>query len=151
MPKSTTRITAAAFAALTLAAGVASAQAGTGGVNPSPPPSTQPQPPPETGSVTLHWVRSIASWYGPGLYGNRTACGQRLTRRTMGVANRKLPCGTRVAFRFHNTVVRTTVIDRGPYANGASWDLTRATADALGFTETGVGRVQVAKVSATQP
>ena len=55
-----------------------------------------------------------------------------------------------MVFRFRGRLVQTTVIDRGPYANGASWDLTKATADALGFTETGVGRVRVAKL-ATQP
>src|SRR5688500_6354796 len=36
------------------------------------------------------------TWYGPGFYGNRTACGQRLTRSTQGVAHRTLPCGTKV-------------------------------------------------------
>ena len=34
------------------------------------------------------------SWYGPGLYGNGTACGQRLTKGLVGVAHRTLPCGT---------------------------------------------------------
>ena len=28
------------------------------------------------------------------------------------------------------------VIDRGPYANGANWDLTMATGKALGMSET---------------
>ena len=40
-----------------------------------------------------------STWYGPGFYGNRTACGQRLTRSTLGVAHRTLPCGTKVALR----------------------------------------------------
>ena len=30
---------------------------------------------------------SYASWYGPGLYGNRTACGQTLGYGTLGVAH----------------------------------------------------------------
>jgi rare lipoprotein A (peptidoglycan hydrolase) len=33
------------------------------------------------------------------------------------------------------------VIDRGPYANNASWDLTIATSDALNFTAVGVDRI----------
>jgi rare lipoprotein A (peptidoglycan hydrolase) len=41
--------------------------------------------------------------------------------------------------------VRTTVIDRGPYANGAQWDLTGATAKELGFE--GVEEIQVAKLA----
>ena len=36
-----------------------------------------------------------ASWYGPGFFGNRTACGQTLTRKTIGVAHRNLPAGPR--------------------------------------------------------
>jgi hypothetical protein len=142
--KSVRDITAVVLAAMAITA--AAAQAGTGGVGPG----TQPAPPPPANFENLNWFPSVASWYGPGLYGNETACGQILKRTTRGVANKKLPCGTNVVFRFRGRLVQTTVIDRGPYANGASWDLTKATADALGFTETGVGRVRVAKL-ATQP
>ncbi len=84
------------------------------------------------------------SWYGPGFFGNTTACGQRLTKRTFGVAHRTLPCGTKLVLRFRGRFVRTTVIDRGPYANGANWDLTRATARALHFEDVGVGDIRVA-------
>ena len=79
-----------------------------------------------------------ASYYGPGLYGNRTACGQTLTPGTMGVANRWLPCGTRVTFRYHGRTVTTRVIDRGPFHGSRIWDLTYATKRKLGFGSTGV-------------
>src|SRR6478672_786150 len=39
---------------------------------------------------------AVATWYGPGLYGNHTACGQVLRPHTLGVAHRSLPCGTPV-------------------------------------------------------
>src|ERR1035437_11049216 len=39
---------------------------------------------------------AIATWFGPGFYGSKTACGQTLTRSVVGVANRTLPCGTLV-------------------------------------------------------
>jgi len=77
-----------------------------------------------------------ATWYGPGFYGNRTACGQRLTRSTQGVAHRRLPCGTKVAIRANGRTAVVPVIDRGPYANGASYDLTGATARSLGVAHT---------------
>ncbi|HEV2790283.1 MAG TPA: septal ring lytic transglycosylase RlpA family protein [Solirubrobacterales bacterium] len=83
-----------------------------------------------------------ASWYGPGLWGNSTACGQTLRPRTMGVAHKSLPCGTAVKFVYHGQAVITRVIDRGPYIHGRSWDFTKAVADALGFE--GVGRVRYA-------
>ena len=79
-----------------------------------------------------------ASYYGPGLYGNRTACGQTLTPSTMGVANRWLPCGTRVTFRYRGRTVTVPVIDRGPFHGSRIWDLTYATKRKLGFGSTGV-------------
>jgi rare lipoprotein A len=79
---------------------------------------------------------AVATIYGPGLYGNRTACGEKLTPHTLGVANRTLPCGTQVAILYHGRSITVPVIDRGPYANGADWDLTDATARRLGMAET---------------
>jgi rare lipoprotein A (peptidoglycan hydrolase) len=79
-----------------------------------------------------------ASYYGPGLYGNSTACGQTLTPSTVGVANKSLPCGTKVTFRYRGRTVQAPVIDRGPYAGNREWDLTAATKARLGFGSTGV-------------
>jgi rare lipoprotein A (peptidoglycan hydrolase) len=80
--------------------------------------------------------KQIATWYGPGFYGNRTACGTRLTRRTVGVAHRRLPCGTKVTLKYGGRFLRTRVIDRGPYAHGAKWDLTSRAAKKLRFVTT---------------
>ena len=74
-----------------------------------------------------------ASWYGPGLYGNRLACGGRLEPGTLGVANKTLPCGSRVSLRHGRRTVRVRVIDRGPYVGGREFDLTEATARRLHF------------------
>jgi peptidoglycan lytic transglycosylase len=74
---------------------------------------------------------SIATQYGPGFWGSQTACGEILHRNTLGVANRTLPCGTRVAVYYGGRTIVVPVIDRGPYANNADWDLTEATAKAL--------------------
>ena len=76
--------------------------------------------------------RALATWYGPGFYGNRTACGQRLTRDTLGVAHRKLPCGTEVSILYGDRTITVPVIDRGPYTS-ADWDLTSKTANRLDF------------------
>ena len=79
-----------------------------------------------------------ASYYGPGLYGNGTACGKTLTPSTLGVANKSLPCGTMVTFRYRGNSVRVPVIDRGPFSGNREWDLTAATKAKLGFGSTGV-------------
>ncbi|MGH2983562.1 MAG: septal ring lytic transglycosylase RlpA family protein [Solirubrobacterales bacterium] len=78
-----------------------------------------------------------ASYYGPGLYGNSTACGKTLTPSTLGVANRTLPCGTRVTLRYHGRTVTVPVIDRGPFSGSREYDLTAATKAELGFGSTG--------------
>jgi rare lipoprotein A len=92
-----------------------------------------------TGLPTISVIvyrRSIATLYGPGFYGHRTACGMVLRRYTIGVANRTLPCGTPVAVYYQGQMMVVPVIDRGPYAHGANWDLTMATGAALGVDAT---------------
>ena len=80
---------------------------------------------------TIVYRPSIATWYGPGLYGRHTACGERLRPTTIGLANRTLKCGTKVALYYRGRTMIVPVIDRGPYANHADWDLTQATSRAL--------------------
>lgn len=79
---------------------------------------------------------STATLYGPGFWGHRTACGEVLRRTTLGVANRTLRCGTMVAVYFGGRELSVPVIDRGPFTNHASWDLTEAVAKALHMTQT---------------
>jgi rare lipoprotein A len=78
-----------------------------------------------------------ATWYGPGLFGRRTACGPRLRRSTLGVAHRRLPCGSLVTLYHRGRFITVPVIDRGPHVPGVTWDLTAATARSLGFRQTG--------------
>lgn len=90
---------------------------------------------PDTGNLTVY-RRQKATWYGPGFYGKRTACGQKLTKRLLGVAHRSLPCGTQVELYSAGRTVTVPVIDRGPFVRGVSWDLTFATAKRLGTPQT---------------
>jgi rare lipoprotein A len=76
---------------------------------------------------------SLATEYGPGFYGRTTACGTVLKRATIGVANRTLKCGTEVAIYYRGRTIMAPVIDRGPFANNADWDLTMATGQKLGM------------------
>lgn len=80
---------------------------------------------------------AVASWYGPGFFGRRTACGKRLTSGMLGVAHKSLRCGKRVEFLFDGRTITVPVIDRGPYVAGREFDLTQATAEALGFSAFG--------------
>jgi rare lipoprotein A (peptidoglycan hydrolase) len=118
------------------------AYAQSGGITPpgggTPPPSSPPPATPSSGSWTVY---KKATWYGPGFWNHQTACGQTLTTTTIGVAHKKLPCGTQVTFSHAGRTVTTTVIDRGPYNKGYAWDLTKKTAKRLGFLEVGAGTV----------
>jgi 3D (Asp-Asp-Asp) domain-containing protein len=75
----------------------------------------------------------VASWYYDA--GN-TACG---FHATYGVANKTLPCGTKVTLSYGGHTVVATVDDRGPYVYGRTFDLNQNTARYLGMW--GVGRV----------
>lgn len=87
-----------------------------------------------------------ASWYGPADSGGDLACtGEPLTSSTFGVANKTLPCGTkvRVCLDRSGPCIDVRVVDRGPYVAGREFDLTEATARAIGFLSRGVGPVWV--------
>jgi hypothetical protein len=84
------------------------------------------------GTLTVYRI-SVASWYYDA---GATACG---FHATYGVANRYLPCGTKVTFRHGGHTVTATVDDRGPFVAGREWDLNQTLAGALGFG--GVGTV----------
>ncbi len=79
------------------------------------------------------YTPTVASWYNDG---GQTACG---FHAFYGVANKSLPCGTKVTFEYGGRSVSATVDDRGPYVGGRTWDLNENTAAALGFA--GVGTV----------
>jgi rare lipoprotein A (peptidoglycan hydrolase) len=117
-------------------------------VEPTPVPTPEPTPPPTTArtaapaAATLPQLPDpptagivIASWYGPGFYGNRTACGQVYTPEIIGVAHRTLPCGTLVTIEFRGRAMTVPVIDRGPYIAGRTLDLSNATKIAMACTD----------------
>jgi rare lipoprotein A (peptidoglycan hydrolase) len=79
-------------------------------------------------------VASVFTDYGLGL-----ACGGVLGRNQLGVAHKTAPCGTLITFTYEGRSLTVPVIDRGPYIAGREWDLTGATAAALGFP--GLGRI----------
>ena len=86
------------------------------------------------GTITVYQP-AIASWYYDA--GLATGCG---FNARYGVANKTLPCGTKVQLKYGGRTVMATVDDRGPYVYGRTWDLGQSTRAALGF-DGGVGTV----------
>ena len=104
--------------------------------------SSEAQPAAVTQSMTVTvYLPSVASWYGPTLYGHPTACGETLSKQIFGVANKTLPCGEKVALYYHDRTLIVPVIDHGPYVTGRRYDLTYATAKALGTLSAGVATI----------
>jgi rare lipoprotein A len=106
-----------------------------------------------TGAVS--WISStqvasaqsgMASWYGPGFQGRRTASGERFNTGSYTAAHRSLPFGTRVRVtnvrNGQSVVVR--INDRGPFAGGRIIDLSKASARAIGMG--GTARVKLARI-----
>ena len=82
--------------------------------------------------------RGVASWYGPGFHGRRTASGESFNANAMTAAHRTLRFGTRVRVvneRSGRSVV-VRINDRGPFARGRVIDLAAAPARMLGVTGT---------------
>jgi hypothetical protein len=105
------------------------------------PPGSLGQPAVQAGVVvvpTWHFDGNV-SWYGPGFYGNRTACGYAMSGSLVGVAHRTLACGTLVTFKnpANGKTITVPVVDRGPYVSGRDWDLTGGACIALGHCYTG--------------
>ncbi|HEY7132183.1 MAG TPA: septal ring lytic transglycosylase RlpA family protein [Candidatus Limnocylindrales bacterium] len=101
--------------------------------------AVQPDAPVQARVIPQWRFDGNVSWYGPGFYGKRTACGYAMTESLRGVAHRTLPCGTKVTFRNpdNGRTVTARVIDRGPYVSGRTWDLTGGLCKALGHCYTG--------------
>jgi len=85
----------------------------------------------------------IASWYGPGFHGKRTANGEIYDMYAMTAAHKTLPFNTIVKVVDLDTgrwvIVR--INDRGPFVPGRIIDLSYAAAKELGIVEKGIARV----------
>lgn len=112
--------------------------------------SLQPRTPvvPERGQRTaspavLRTWSGVASWYGPGFAGKRTASGEIFDPGALTAAHKTLPFGSvvRVTSQRTGRSVEVRINDRGPFVAGREIDLARAAAEAIGVTAVGHERV----------
>jgi rare lipoprotein A len=97
-------------------------------------------------------LRGIASWYGPGFHGNRSASGERYNQNAFTAAHRSLPFGTmvRVTNLRNGLSVVVRINDRGPFTRGRIIDLSAAAARTIGLTSSGVSSVTVEVLGESQ-
>ncbi len=101
----------------------------------------RPSPPAVVNGVQT----GIASWYGPGFHGNRTANGEIYDQYELTAAHPSLPLGTRamVTNLDNGRSVEVRINDRGPFVAGRAIDLSYAAARAIGMVGPGTARVRV--------
>jgi len=101
----------------------------------------RPAPPPVVGGVQV----GVASWYGPGFHGNRTANGEIYDQYEMTAAHPTLPLGTRamVTNLTNGRSVEVRINDRGPFVDGRAIDLSYAAARTLRMIGPGTARVRI--------
>jgi rare lipoprotein A len=87
----------------------------------------------------------LASFYGPGFHGRKTASGEIFNKNARTAAHRKLPFGTcvRVVSLSDGRAVDVRVNDRGPYAGHRIIDVSEGAARSLGMIDRGVIRVRL--------
>lgn len=93
--------------------------------------------------ATSYYEVGIASWYGPGFHGKRTASGEIYNMYGISAAHKTLPFGTivRVVDLETGKSVVVRVNDRGPFVEGRIIDLSYGAAQKLGMVEKGLARV----------
>lgn len=84
----------------------------------------------------------VASWYGPGFDGRKTASGERFNQYGLTAAHKTLPFGTKLRVTYKGRSVIVRVNDRGPFVKGRHLDLSKGAARAIGCH--GVCNVKVA-------
>lgn len=87
----------------------------------------------------------IASWYGPGFHGRKTANGEIYDQFALTAAHRTLPLPSmvRVTNLGNGRSITVRLNDRGPFANNRIIDLSRRSAELLGFRVQGTAKVKV--------
>ena len=89
--------------------------------------------------------RGMASWYGPGFQGRRTASGEKYNMYDLTAAHPTLPFGTRLTVRNARTgqTVVVRVNDRGPFAKSRILDLSYTAARQVGVYAPGTAYVEI--------
>jgi len=95
----------------------------------------------------------VASWYGPGFAGRKTACGERYKPSALTAAHRTLPFGTsvKVTNLENDKSVVVRINDRGPYVGNRLIDLSKGAAKKIGLIEDGTTNVRVVALHVDLP
>jgi rare lipoprotein A len=98
-----------------------------------------------TALLAANTFEGNASWYGGKFQGRRTANGEIFDTNKFTAAHKTMPFGTLVkvtSLKTERSVI-VRINDRGPFVEDRIIDLSKAAADAIGLSGTGVSRVRI--------
>ncbi len=95
--------------------------------------------------VASYSAVGLASWYGAGFHGRRTAAGETFNMNSLTAAHPTLPlpCNVRVTNLANHRSLVLRVNDRGPYVGHRLIDVSAKSAQLLGFYDRGLAKVKV--------
>jgi|CXWL01.1.fsa_nt_gi rare lipoprotein A len=102
--------------------------------------------------ITRYLKQGIASWYGPGFHGKKTANGEIFDMYAMTAAHNTLPIPSYAQvtnLENHRSVI-VRINDRGPFVGNRLLDLSYAAAKKLDMHEDGTGKVEIKAISPGQ-
>lgn len=94
----------------------------------------------------------VASWYGPGFHGKKTANGETYDQHDLTAAHKTLPMPSlvKVTNLDNGKEVTVRITDRGPFKSGRIIDLSQAAAESLNIKGLGNVRVDYLKAETEQ-
>jgi rare lipoprotein A len=96
--------------------------------------------------------QGVASWYGPGFHGKKTATGEIFDMNAMTAAHKTLPIPSYAQvtnLENHRSII-VRINDRGPYVGNRELDLSYAAAKTLDMEQDGTGAVEIKVISDSQ-
>jgi rare lipoprotein A len=102
--------------------------------------------------IARYLKKGIASWYGPGFHGRKTANGEIFNMYEMTAAHKTLPIPSyaEVTNLENNKTIVVRINDRGPYVGNRLLDLSYAAAKTLGIQSEGTGKVEIKAITPLQ-
>ena len=96
--------------------------------------------------------QGVASWYGPGFHGKKTATGEIFDMNAMTAAHKTLPIPSyaRVTNLENNRSIIVRINDRGPYVGNRELDLSYAAAKNLDLDQEGLGDIEIKPITPSQ-
>jgi rare lipoprotein A len=102
--------------------------------------------------IARYIIQGVASWYGPGFHGKKTATGEIFDMNAMTAAHKTLPIPSYAQvtnLENHRSII-VRINDRGPYVGNRELDLSYAAAKTLDMEQDGTGAVEIKVISDSQ-